>query len=92
MGDQSVYKDYIQNLPLDVSHYPVNYSDTEQKYLQGSDHMIIKISVKKIVDKQDYDLLVMAVPELANTVSYEEFKLGKIWASTRAYDLAFTDG
>jgi len=34
----------------------------------------------------------LAVPEVANQVSFEEYRKGKLWASTRAYDLAFTDG
>lgn len=68
------------------------YTDVERDYLKGSDHTIIKISKKKYDERHDYDVLCCAVPEIAEQISFDEFLIGKIWASTRAYDLAFTDG
>lgn len=54
--------------------------------------MILKTTVKKSVDVNDYKLLQMAYPNLENEITYDEFKAGKVLASIRAYDLAFTDG
>lgn len=37
MGENSKYKDYIQNLPSDLSHYPSNFSQKEiDENLKGS--------------------------------------------------------
>jgi hypothetical protein len=54
--------------------------------------MVMKTTLKKAVEANDYKLLTMAYPDLDKEISFEEFKKGKILASLRAYDLAFTDG
>lgn len=92
MGDKSVYKDYVQNLPMDFSNYGPFYTDKEKDMLEGCDNMIIKTSMKKAIDANDYKLLCMAYPDLEKEITYDEFKTGKMLANTRAYDLAFTDG
>jgi hypothetical protein len=64
LGDQSVYKDYVQNLPTDFSNYGPFYTDKEKEMLEGCDQMIMKTSMKKAIDANDYKLLCMAYPEL----------------------------
>ena len=93
MGDKSKYKDYVQNLPSDLSHFPSNFSQKEiDENLKGSTAIQNKIKAKNQADERDFEILCAAHPALKDAMTLEEFKKGKIWASTRAYDLAFTDG
>lgn len=63
LGEKSKYKDYIQNLPTDFSNYASQFTDNEKAMLEGSESMIMKVTIKKTVDAQDYKLLCMAYPE-----------------------------
>jgi len=93
MGDKSKYKDYVQNLPSDLSHFPSNFSQKEiDENLKGSTAIQNKIKAKNQADERDFEILCAAHPALKDAMTLDEFKKGKIWASTRAYDLAFTDG
>lgn len=92
MGDNSFYKDYVQNLPLDLQHYAPMFNDIEKEELMGSTYTMEKISMRKASDINDFKLLMMANPEMDKQVTYNEFLRGKILALTRSYDLAFTDG
>jgi hypothetical protein len=91
LGEKSKYKEYVQNLPTDFSNYAPFFSDVEKEHLTGCDYMIVKTTMRKAIDANDYKLLQMAYPELDKEISYDEFKTGKILANIRAYDLAFTD-
>jgi hypothetical protein len=64
MGEDSMYKNYVQNLPTDFSNYAPFYTDNEKDLLEGCDHMIMRTSMKKAIDANDYKLLCMAYPEL----------------------------
>ena len=54
--------------------------------------MIQRIKKRNELVKKDYDLICQAVPSIKDAISFDEFHHGKILASSRAYDLAFTDG
>jgi hypothetical protein len=48
--------------------------------------------LKKDIWIQDYNALLHAEPSLKDVCTQEEFLKGKVLASTRAYDIVYTDG
>jgi hypothetical protein len=90
--ENSEYYQYFSHFPEDQSHYPGNFSEKEKELVAGCTDLLFKAEERNIIDSNDYTLLCSVCPELKDTVSLEEFKRGKKWASTRAYELAFTDG
>jgi hypothetical protein len=92
MGDLSKYKDYVQNQPATFDCYATCYTDDERLQLVGCDSMILKTTMRKTMEVNDYKLLEMAYPDISKEITYEEFKRGKILAGTRSYDLVWTDG
>lgn len=71
LGDQSKYKDYVQNLPTDFNNYATFFTDKEKDELVGCDYMIMKTTMKKAMDANDFKLLQMAYPELDKEITYE---------------------
>ena len=92
MGKDSVYYDYVSSLPTNLDNFPAKWSEKEQEYMKDCHTSQYKILSRKQTDANDYVNMCKAVPEMKDKISFDEFITGKIWASTRAYDLAFTDG
>lgn len=79
-------------MPSNGDSYGCNYTDDQRDLLVGCDSMIIHTSMIKASMMNDYHLLTMAYPDIKEQITYDEFKMGKVMASTRAYDLVWTDG
>lgn len=90
--NDSPFRDYLNSLPQSQKHYPELFTEDELKHLKGSELMLQRIKKRNELVKKDYDLISQAVPSIKDTISFQEFQTGKILASSRAYDLAFTDG
>jgi len=92
LGEKSKCREYVSFLPNNQHIFPENYTEKEMEMLKGCEHIAKKLELKNKVIQHDYDLLLAANPAIKDTVSLEEFKQGRTWAASRAYDLAFTDG
>mmetsp|Transcript_18498 Transcript_18498/g.28401 ORF Transcript_18498/g.28401 Transcript_18498/m.28401 type:complete len:129 (-) Transcript_18498:1170-1556(-) len=87
----SKHSSYLKSLPQTVAQFPIRYSDEETKMLNGS-LLVRKLDNIKQAWREDYDHLVQAEPELADVCTFDEFVKGKVIASSRAYDIVYTDG
>jgi len=87
----SKYAMYLKSLPQDLSNYPILFGEDQINKLKGS-QMVEKIQKKKEMWTQDYNALLAVEPTLKDVCSLQEFLEGKVLASTRAYDIVYTDG
>ena len=88
---ESKYNAYLKSLPLDMSNYPTLLSQSDRELLKGC-AINSKIDNSLSVIRKDYDILCQTAPELAQSITIEDFTRGVILASQRAYDLTYTDG
>lgn len=91
LGDASKYKDWVQNLPKDLSSYPTFFTDTEKDYFQDSTFPVRKITERKAQEANDYLVIKKSFPEFEDEITYDEFKAAKILANLRAFEMTFTD-
>ncbi len=54
--------------------------------------MIMKVTINKSINVNDYRLLCMAYPDLEKEIPYKDWKNAKILTNLRSYQLTFTDG
>lgn len=93
LKDQNTkYRSYLNSLPTTVSNFPELFTQDDLKELEGSDLMLQRINNKNELVRKDYIALCDAEPDIKDFISFTEFQKGCIYASNRAYDLAFTDG
>lgn len=91
-GDDSKFKDYVQNLPKDLSNYPNFYGDAEKEFFQDSSYPIRKITERKAMEANDYLVIKKNFEDIENDLSYDDFKAGKTLANLRAFEMTFVDG
>lgn len=91
-GDESKFKDYVQNLPKDLSNYPSFFGDTEKDYFQDSSYPIRKITERKAIEANDYLVIKKQFEDIEKDLSYDDFKAGKTLANLRAFEMTFVDG
>jgi hypothetical protein len=80
-------------LPSDNLHtYPVFYTNVELGYLQGSEYLISQIVNKKSQEVKNYHQLCKLSEKVKKQIAFDDFLMGKTWASERSFDLKYSDG
>lgn len=91
LGEESKYKDYVQNLPSAKS-FPTNFNDDDKTMLQDSSFAIRKITERKASEATDYSTIAKHFPDIEKEITYDSFKSAKALANLRCFDMPFMDG
>ena len=85
-GEASFYHPYISTLPETVEGLPTNFNEKDLALLEGSP-ILENITSRQANIRYDYSLIAEGMPELAETLSFEEFKHWRSIIGSRVFGI-----